>query len=465
MLARSQVTVAILLLAVATMTGRQTFADDSTASDLPQYRLKVGQELVYRGSSQFRYKDGAFATRETWNVWVAGQNADLSWRLILSHSSRFQQVSRLEDLKKVDDEKSEASAEKSLGWCDLFPDGRIADKSELGVRLQPRAVFPRLPATTAELSDGWQVETPGSDETQKYRIVAEAPADVRRIAVTSESLMNQVYGIETSSIATVEQRRGLMTKSESSNRQTYGFEGEGTGTLELVEVIEHPAEWSEQFLKESEVTFALLDAYREAKAVPDLTPDEFEAALVEVDKKLEELIERLQTPELSSQVQAQMDRQKSERPYILESAKERAEQIGTPSPAWSTTDMDGHPRTLQDFRGRVVVLDFWYRGCGWCIRAMPQVKSLAEQFRDQPVAVLGMNTDQKEEDARFVIDKLSLNYPTLKATGLPEKYKVSGFPTLVILDQKGIVRDVHVGCSPTLQAEVARTIERLLNEP
>jgi hypothetical protein len=75
-----------------------------------------------------------------------------------------------------------------------------------------------------------------------------------------------------------------------------------------------------------------------------------------------------------------------------------------------------------------------------------------------------MNTDRKEEDARFVIEKLGLNYENLKAEGIPEKYKVRGFPTLIIIDQEGVVRDIHVGYSAELKEKVVESIEGLLNK-
>jgi thiol-disulfide isomerase/thioredoxin len=109
-----------------------------------------------------------------------------------------------------------------------------------------------------------------------------------------------------------------------------------------------------------------------------------------------------------------------------------------------------------------VILDFWYRGCGWCIRAMPQINALADDFKGQPVAILGMNTDRVESDARLVIEKLGLKYPTLKAEGLPQKYGVQGFPTLVIIGPDGKVHDLHVGYSPTLREEVAKAVKELL---
>jgi thiol-disulfide isomerase/thioredoxin len=117
-----------------------------------------------------------------------------------------------------------------------------------------------------------------------------------------------------------------------------------------------------------------------------------------------------------------------------------------------------------DSFGKVVVLDFWYRGCGWCIQCMPQMKEIASHFRGQPVAIFGMNTDEKVEAAKFIVKKLGLNYPSLRAKGLPEKYKVKGFPTLIIIDQKGIIRDIHVGYSPRLRVEVVEAVERLLKE-
>src|SRR5262249_2046148 len=129
--------------------------------------------------------------------------------------------------------------------------------------------------------------------------------------------------------------------------------------------------------------------------------------------------------------------------YYVEQAKNRLAVFDRPAADWSCQDLSGKQHALKDYRGRVLVLDFWYRGCGWCIRAMPQVKEVATHFADKPVTVFGMNTDRNEEDAQFVIDKMGLNYANLKAEGIPEKYKVRGFPTLIIVDQEGMVRDIH----------------------
>src|SRR5207244_6277776 len=110
--------------------------------------------------------------------------------------------------------------------------------------------------------------------------------------------------------------------------------------------------------------------------------------------------------------------------YLVEGAERRAKFLGQPAAEFETTDIDGKKVKLADLRGQVVVLDFWYRGCGWCIKAMPQMNQLAGDFAGKPVAILGMNTDRDEADAKFVIEKMALKYPTLKAEGQPEKFGV-----------------------------------------
>ena len=136
--------------------------------------------------------------------------------------------------------------------------------------------------------------------------------------------------------------------------------------------------------------------------------------------------------------------------------------IGGPALNWETTDLAGKDFTLKELRGKVVILDFWYRGCGWCIKAMPQINEVASHFKNEQVAVLGMNPHDTLEVASPVIKKLKLTYPSLKAEEITKDYKILGFPTLLILDQEGVIRDVHVGYSPTLKEEVIRSVESIM---
>ena len=125
--------------------------------------------------------------------------------------------------------------------------------------------------------------------------------------------------------------------------------------------------------------------------------------------------------------------------------------------------LDGKEHALADYRGKVVVMDFWYRGCGWCVKAMPQMNALAEQYAGKPVAILGMNNDAKMEDARFVADVMALKYGTILVDrDFPGKCGVQGFPTVIVVDPEGKVRDLHVGYSADLREKLAKSIDACL---
>lgn len=120
---------------------------------------------------------------------------------------------------------------------------------------------------------------------------------------------------------------------------------------------------------------------------------------------------------------------------------------------------------MANYRGKVVLMDFWYRGCGFCIQAMPQLEQVADDFKNDPVVVLGINNDQDEQDARFVADKMHLTYAnTLRGPEIPAKYGVHAFPTFIMIDQAGIVRYVRDGYTPQLREELDQAVRSVLSE-
>ena len=58
-------------------------------------------------------------------------------------------------------------------------------------------------------------------------------------------------------------------------------------------------------------------------------------------------------------------------------------------PDFSATDLDGNPISLQDYRGKVVLLDFWAVWCGFCINEMPNLKSVYDTYKDQGLTSSG----------------------------------------------------------------------------
>lgn len=431
--------------------------DDKPA--LPRYRLEVGQELLYRGEDKFEYTGGSFRSRTSWQIWVVRKNPDQSWRLLLRHGSA--------DVQERQGKAGDLSAQPedvTFAWCDLFSDGRLVENDSFGFRMSPLQLLVRLPADAKQAEGEWSVPDGRLDETYRYKTLPAAEVGSSAFEVVRDSAMNAIYGLEFKNVVTFDEARGVPQKVASTTRQTYGFEGKGEGTVALVEIKTNPAEWCRQFADEAERHFAARSAFEKQANRKDLPAEELKSALTAAVADLKSMADRVETSELKKLIAADAAAREQEIEYRVSSVSERAAVIGTPAVEWSTTDTTGKNHALADYRGKVIVLDFWYRGCGWCIRAMPQMKQIAAHFESKPVVVFGMNTDRKDEDAQFVIDKMGLNYPTLKAEKLPEKYQVRGFPTLLILDQEGVVRDVHVGYSPTLREEVTASVERLLDQ-
>ena len=80
------------------------------------------------------------------------------------------------------------------------------------------------------------------------------------------------------------------------------------------------------------------------------------------------------------------------------------------------------------------------------------------------MAILGVNKDRNLDDAHFTVKAVGLEYENLHSMTMPDLYGVRGFPTLVVLDKNGVVRDIHVGYSPTLKKKLVRVIDALLAE-
>jgi thiol-disulfide isomerase/thioredoxin len=424
---------------------------------LPRYQLEVGQELVYDGSSEFRYEGGSHGTTNRTTLWVTHQNADGSWHVVAHNEHSFRQSFGKDEKQSAPERK-----EQQFDAFDVFPDGRIA-KAPAGPRDRAlTAFFFRVPADASTAQAGWEISENDGDKSI-YRLAPQNdPASGKWVfEKTEKGLFNEIYLSTSKAIIHFDATRGLVTKVESESSQGYGFNGKGAGLAQLKSATGKDREWIDQLAREADLFMqakaAVNSAYESARH--GVKPEE---ATATAEKAVREGRQKAKLPVVVVQFDAQLTQLSESAKYLVEDRKKEDAILHRRAAKWETTDIDGRKHALADYRGKVVILDFWYRGCGWCIKAMPQIKEVVDHFQAMPVAVLGMNTDADEKDARFVVDKLMLNYPTLKAQGLPEKYNVSGFPTLIVIDQKGVVRARHVGYSPKLREELIKTIDDLL---
>jgi thiol-disulfide isomerase/thioredoxin len=431
---------------------------------LPRYRLEPGMELSYKGTSTFRHQNGSHIDEAEATAWVVRRNGDGSARVVLRQGSRFTSVQTLDAIKNLLKKPDKPPMEYNVGYFDVFPDGRLGSDSELGYRISPAAFFPRLPDDEAQAKAGWEQSEERMGQRFRYSSLKSEPGGW---AFHAERVgpENKIYGMTMDSTFHFEADRGAIGRVEQEYTQDYGFKGKGSGSTELTGVQTRDAAWLAAFAPAADRYFAASRAYERATEEAAKAGDKVEQTLADAKAALKSARDAIDQPIFREQLDRQIARHDGMVKYYADSAKRRSDVVGKPAADWELKGLDGRTHTLAEFRGKVVVLDFWYRGCGWCIKAMPQMNALAEQFAGRPVAVLGMNTDRVEDDAKFVADAMGLKYETLlRAEAMPEKYGVQGFPTLILIDPKGTVRDVHVGYSPTLRTDVAKSIEGLLPE-
>jgi peroxiredoxin len=442
----------ILAALTATVT---TFAGDGEA--LPRYQFRPGQEITFRSSSAFKYGEGKTAgehgSQSDWTVWVLRANSDGSFRLILRDKNVFAQT--------VQGKKMDQPARTSIVYADVFPDGKILMNKSIQYSGHPEALFPMLPRDAAQAKAGWEF-VQDDDKTTFKPLVAAGGFVFESV---KDSPMNKIYLSSNKSKLTFDSTKGFVTKAESENTQGYGFNGKGTGTTELVSVKMLEPAAIKAIADATDKYFAAVAAYddKTEAAEKSSSPEQAKALLARAVEGLKAAAPEMKNEQLKADLEDKIKQHQRMEKYYLGGAERRAKVLGKPAADFETTDVNGKKVKLSDLRGQVVVLDFWYRGCGWCIKAMPQMNQLADDFAGKPVAIFGMNTDRKEEDAKFVIEKMALKYPTLKGEGMPEKFGVQGFPTLIVIDQRGRVHDIHVGYTPTLREDLGKQIRDLLN--
>ena len=139
------------------------------------------------------------------------------------------------------------------------------------------------------------------------------------------------------------------------------------------------------------------------------------------------------------------------------------EQLGKPIELKFTT-LDGRSVDLRDYRGKVVLLEFWSKGCAGCIESIPALKALDARFGPRGFAILGVNMDSKRADAEEIVRKHALPWPqAFDGKGwhaaLAEQFLAKSIPRGVLIDPEGRLRDLDCGVRGD---EDIRRIERLL---
>jgi thiol-disulfide isomerase/thioredoxin len=145
---------------------------------------------------------------------------------------------------------------------------------------------------------------------------------------------------------------------------------------------------------------------------------------------------------------------------------------GTAAPEWQITEWtDGSARKLADYRGKVVVLDFWGVWCGPCVGSIPAMKQLHERYKGQDVVFLGIHTAGTDMS---LIKGLLKQQQWQAVTGLDvgdevvsgvsvRAFAVKGFPTVMVIDRQGKIA-FNSGDLPTDREQATKQFMKRMEE-
>lgn len=121
-----------------------------------------------------------------------------------------------------------------------------------------------------------------------------------------------------------------------------------------------------------------------------------------------------------------------------------------PAPSWTLKAVDGREVRSSDFKGKVVVVDFWATWCPPCRKEMPEYEALHKKYAERGLVILGLSLDELEpvEVKRFG-EKMRVSYPLIMADAdVAEAFGgVQGLPTAFLIDREGNIRHMKVGLS------------------
>ena len=130
-------------------------------------------------------------------------------------------------------------------------------------------------------------------------------------------------------------------------------------------------------------------------------------------------------------------------------------QIGDIAPDFMTTMLDGVVVNLSDYRGQVVMLNFWHTNCGPCRIEMPEFQDAFVEYRDEGFTIVAVNREEDAETILSFTDELDLTFPILmdESGEIQAQYDVTGYPRTFILDENGIILDRNFGVLTPSQVE------------
>src|ERR1700751_4003378 len=137
-----------------------------------------------------------------------------------------------------------------------------------------------------------------------------------------------------------------------------------------------------------------------------------------------------------------------------------------PAPAFTLGSRSGQEVSLAQYKGQVVMINFWASWCGPCRQEMPLLESIYRKYGRMGFTLLGGNVEPDSQAANEWLKQTPVSFPILydKDSKVSKLYDVAGMPSTVIIDRSGKLRMLHRGYKPGDENEYLDSIRSLIRE-
>jgi len=139
---------------------------------------------------------------------------------------------------------------------------------------------------------------------------------------------------------------------------------------------------------------------------------------------------------------------------------------GSAAPTFSLASSSGSEVNLAQYKGQVVMINFWASWCGPCRQEMPLLESIYKKYGRMGFTLLGVNVEPDSQAANEWLKQTPVSFPILydKDSKVSKLYDVAGMPSTVLIDRSGKLRMLHRGYKPGDENEYLDSIRTLIRE-
>ena len=143
-----------------------------------------------------------------------------------------------------------------------------------------------------------------------------------------------------------------------------------------------------------------------------------------------------------------------------------AADTGGPAPSFTLAALTGQQAALSQYKGQVVMVNFWATWCGPCQQEMPLLDQMSKKYKPAGFTLIGVNVDKEAPPVKDLLARKPVSFPVLldPANQVSKAYHVDEMPSTVIVDRKGQIRYIHRGYKPGDENEYQDRIRQLIRE-